>query len=318
MNRAARIITSTYQEQTEQYGHPAYRDAVNVDGDSPDENCKFAVVPPGVNLRIFDAETHGPEDERITDYLERMFERDIEAKRRSLPAVLCSSRLDPKKNHISLVEAFAQSEDLRASANLLIVLRGVESLRNREGLGDTEREVLDEIVDVVEAHDLWGAISAFSLGSQQELAAAYRHLSQRQSVFALTALYEPFGLAPLEAIAAGMPAVVTRNGGPSESLYDANTGEEFAVLVDPVDPEEIAAGLLRLVGPDNEWEAFRDAGRERVLARYTWERTAEGYAAVVREIVSDLLPIPPYFWDPRPENDLTVAQLTAIWRPRRR
>ncbi|MCL7454734.1 MAG: glycosyltransferase, partial [Anaerolineae bacterium] len=67
---------------------------------------------------------------------------------------------------------------------------------------------------------LWGKVSAFSLNSQQELASAYRYLSKRRSVFALTALYEPFGLAPLEAMAAGLPAIVTQNGGPSESLYE--------------------------------------------------------------------------------------------------
>ena len=34
---------------------------------------------------------------------------------------------------------------------------------------------------------------------------------------ALTALYEPFGLAPLEAMAAGLPAVVSKFVGPSAS-----------------------------------------------------------------------------------------------------
>jgi sucrose-phosphate synthase len=323
MNRAGRIITSTHQEQSEQYGHPAYHGAVDPEGSGSDGKCRFAVVPPGVNLRIFDADVQGPDDKQIAEYLERMLERDIETDRRALPAVLCSSRLDPKKNHIGLVEAFAQSHELRAAANLLIVLRGVESIHNREGLDDAERQVLDEIVEMCEAQDLWGAISAFSLGSQNELAGAYRHLGRRRSVFALTALYEPFGLAPLEAMAAGLPAVVTRNGGPSESLYDAATGQEFGVLVDPTDPEDIAAGLLRLVrpgtsvGPDNEWRAFRKAGRQRVLSLYTWERTAEGYETAIEEIVSDRLPIPSYFWDPRPENDLTVAQLATVWRPRR-
>jgi sucrose-phosphate synthase len=264
-----------------------------------------------VNLRIFDAQAEGPEDARIAGYLEEVLARDIDADRRALPAILCSSRLDPKKNHAGLVQALARNRALQAAANLLIVVRGAEDIHSRQGLTATERAVLDEIVDLCDEYDLWGKVSAFSLASQQELASAYRHLAGRRSVFGLTALYEPFGLAPLEAMAAGLPAVVTRNGGPSESLYDAETGQEYGVLVDPTDAGDIATGLLRLVGPEGEWSRFRDAGRARVLARYTWERTAAGYLKVLEKVRAERLAIPAYFWEPTPENDLGRAALAA-------
>lgn len=309
MNHATRIITSTRQERMEQYGHAAYRGAVD-----PADDAKFAVVPPGVNLRIFDAGVQGPDDRRIAGFVEQMLARDIASERLELPAVLCSSRLDPKKNHIGLVRAFAENSDLQAVANLLMVVRGATDIHSRQGFTASECAVLDEIVAVSEAHDLWGKISAFSLASQNELAAAYRHLSARRSVFALTALYEPFGLAPLEAMAAGLPAAVTRRGGPSESLYESATGREYGVLVEPTDPGDIAAGLLRLVGRDNQWHSFQQAGRERVLARYTWERTAAGYLSAIEEMLADRLSIPSYFWDPQPENDPTLESLGEIWQ----
>jgi sucrose-phosphate synthase len=308
MNRAVRIVVSTSQERKEQYGHAAYRGAVH-----PSDASRFAVVPPGVNLRIFEDEIQGPDDERIAAFLEGAIARDIDPDRRQLPGILCSSRLDPKKNHVGLVRAFASSFDLQAAANLLIVVRGIQDIHARAGLTDTERAILDEIVAICDAYALWGKVSAFSLTSQSELAAAYRHLSARRSVFALTALYEPFGLAPLEAMAAGLPAVVTRNGGPSESLFDEASGREFGVLVDPADPADIAAGLLRLLGADNEWQAFREAGRERVLARYTWQRTAAGYLTAIQEVLANRLPIPDYFWHPRPDNELGVESLAAVW-----
>jgi sucrose-phosphate synthase len=308
MNHAACIITSTEQERREQYGHSAYNHAVD-----PAQDGKFAVVPPGVNLRIFGADVEGPEDGRIAAYVEQMLARDVDAGRGELPAVLCSSRLDPKKNHAELVRAFAQSAELQAAANLLIVVRGAEDIHSRRNLTETEGAVLDEIVDICEQSDLWGKVSAFSLDSQQELASAYRYLSGRHSVFALTALYEPFGLAPLEAMAAGLPAVVTRNGGPSESLYDRETGREFGILVDPTDPQDIAAGLLRLVGPANEWQALHKAGRERVLDRYTWEQTAAGYLRVLERVLAARLPIPDYFWDPKPETEPSLGSLASIW-----
>jgi sucrose-phosphate synthase len=308
MNHAACIITSTEQELREQYGHPAYAGAVD-----PADDDRFAVVPPGVNLRIFGASVEGSEDDRIAAHLEQMLARDIDTDRRELPAILCSSRLDPKKNHAGLVQAFAQSPELQDTANLLIVIRGAQDIHSRRNLTETEGAVLDEIVEICERHDLWGKVSAFSLDSQQELASAYRYLSNRHSVFALTALYEPFGLAPLEAMAAGLPAVVTQNGGPSESLYDEETGREFGILVDPTDPQDVAAGLLRLVGPGNEWQAFHAAGQQRVLERYTWEQTAAGYLRVLEGMLAGHLSIPAYFWDPKLENEPSLGSLASVW-----
>lgn len=274
--------------------------------------------PPGVNLHIFDRDLHGGHDAQVAEHLERAIDRDIDPERRHLPVVVCSSRLEPKKNHIGLVLAFAHSPELQAAANLMLVVRGTEDIRRGMGLEGPERELMDQIVQTCEGTGLWGKVAGVSLQNQEELAGAYRHLGQRRSVFALPALYGPFGLAPLEAIAAGLPACVTRHGGPSESLCDAASGEEYGVLVDTDEPGDIARGLLRLVGPDNEWEHFREAGRRRVLARYTWEATARGYLTVLEQILAgpaptDGLPIPAYFTDPRPENDIGTQALAGFF-----
>jgi sucrose-phosphate synthase len=237
-----------------------------------------------------------------------------------LPAVVASSRLDPKKNHIDLVRAFARTPELHERANLVLFTGALnDPLRDASGARPTEQEVLAEILAEVEAHDLWGKISAFALQGQRALAAAYRFLAERGSVFALTALYEPFGLAPLEAAAAGLPLVVTENGGPSESLRDGGT--EYGVLVDPTDPDAIAAGLLRLLRDDEVWQTFARRGRQRVLDRYTWERTAEGYLAQIEAIVAHpdarrpdkLLPIHPYFRDAARDHDVTLEELKALY-----
>jgi sucrose-phosphate synthase len=228
--------------------------------------------------------------------------------------VIASSRLDRKKNHIGLVQAFAVSEDLRASANLAIVVRGLEDpLRDYDRLGPEEKSIMDEITGLISEQGLWGMMTAFPLNSQQELAAAYRSLAEGGSVFSVTALYEPFGLAPLEAMSCGLPAVVTQNGGPSESLCDEETGQEFGVLVDPADPEDVAQGLLRVVGSPESWQYFHQAGRQRVLDRYTWERTATGYERVIEHMRAARVPIPAYFMDPRPENEPSLSSLGSIW-----
>jgi sucrose-phosphate synthase len=314
INHAGRIITSTTQERLEQYGHPAYRGAVD-----PHDDSRFAVVPPGVNLRIFSPEPSSA-DPTIRQRIDAALARDIDEARRDLPLVIASSRLDEKKNHMGLVRAFAASADLRAAANLAIVVRGLEDpLHQYDSLSPDEKAIMEEITATMTEHELWGIVTAFPLNSQGELAAAYRVLAQRGSTFALTALYEPFGLAPLEAMSCGLPAVVTLNGGPSESMVEGD--REFGVLVDPADLTNIAYGLLRLVGPENEWRTFHRAGRQRVLDRYTWERTTEGYLRVIEEMLGDQpaqspdqgLLIPAYFSAPRPELDLAVDLLLDIW-----
>jgi sucrose-phosphate synthase len=273
MARAARVITSTEQERAEQYTHRLYRGVVN-----PGVRGKFAVIPPGVNLEIFGLDRRSESEDRIVERIEKMLDRDIPAERRELATVVCSSRLDAKKNHLGLIRAWSVSEALRRSANLLIITRGVpDPLRSwdREFRGE-ERDIFGQIVSQVRKSGLEYCVSAFDLNSQEELAACYRYLSRRRrGIFALSSVYEPFGLAPLEAMAAGLPAVVTRNGGPRESLRDE--GGAYGILVDPEDPEDIAGGLLELTADEPRRQEMQRRGRRRVLDRYTWERTALGY-----------------------------------------
>ncbi|MFP4202017.1 MAG: glycosyltransferase [Candidatus Acetothermia bacterium] len=314
MNRADRVITSTNQERYNQYGHPAYEGAVSVGDDE-----KFSVIPPGVNRRVFNEE-EGEEDEVIARRIRSALARDLPAERRDLPLVLCSSRLDRKKNHLGLVSAFVRSEKLRDLANLAIVVRGADNpLEEREKYEGEAKEILDELGATIQENDITDAVTSFPLENQKELAAAYRWAKDRRSVFALTALYEPFGLAPLEAMSCGLPAVVTDQGGPTESMVDSDTGEEFGVLIDPKDPEGIARGLLRLLDSKEAWKRFSLAGKARVLTRYTWEETARSYLRVLENISDQAdagepeLLIPDYFRNPSPETDIELERLAGLY-----
>jgi len=212
MNRAGVIITSTRQERREQYAHPAYAGAVDVTDDR-----RFRIIPPGVNLAIFAADVRNEQEAATHAHIEAMITRDLPPERRDLPLILASSRLDAKKNHIGLLKAFARSSALQARANLAIAVRGAEKpFLQLDRFTPDEQAVLRACKEILDQNQLWGKITTFSLNSQQALAAAYRYLTRRRSIFCLPALYEPFGLAPLEAMAAGLPVVVTRNGGPSD------------------------------------------------------------------------------------------------------
>ena len=319
MNRSRVNVTSTGQERFVQYTHNAYRGAVD-----PTDGARFAAVPPGVAMHIFDKESRTDDEEAVREHVGASLARDLSPDRRDLPCVVASSRLDPKKNHLSLVEAFASSPTLRASANLVILTGNMENpLEDYRDADEGERAVLDGIMATIDRARMRGMVSMFAVRGQRRLAAAYRFLAERRSVFALTANYEPFGLAPLEAMAAGLPAVVTKNGGPSESLREGD--EEYGVLVDPGDPEEVAAGLYSVAGNADRWRRFAEAGYGRVLAKYTWERTAEGYLEAMAEdrkaeSAADGIPapqtrleIPAYFTDPGGDEGASLGTLDALY-----
>lgn len=316
MNHSAVNIISTRLERFEQYSHRVYRGAVDVDNDD-----RFAVIPPGADFSIFGAEARAENEEVTQEHIQERLARDIALPRRDLPAIVASSRLELKKNILGLVQAFATSSTLQERANLVLLTGGLDDPLREEASDSVIEEVLAPIRQVVEDNDLWGKIAAFGLPdqSQESLASAYRYMVKRRSVFALTALYEPFGLAPLEAAVAGLPVVVTKNGGPSESLSQGD--QEYGVLVDPEDPADIAQGLERLLCNDDEWEYFAQAGKQRVLKKYTWESTAENYLTLLEQILSspqtqpqaELLPIHPYLRNPESQTDAALAELNNLY-----
>jgi UDP-glucose:(heptosyl)LPS alpha-1,3-glucosyltransferase len=63
-------------------------------------------------------------------------------------------------------------------------------------------------------------------------------------IFILPTLYEPFGLVILEALASGLPSVISACAGASEWLED---GIEAIFLQDPSDSEEAKAALLAIM-----------------------------------------------------------------------
>jgi len=89
-------------------------------------------------------------------------------------------------------------------------------------------------------------------------------------VLAMPSLHEGFGLAALEALAAGLPLVASARAPFTEYL-----DETCAVLVDPLSEEAIAAGLHEALAAS---PARREAGRQRAEA-HSWARVAVRHAA---------------------------------------
>lgn len=94
----------------------------------------------------------------------------------------------------------------------------------------------------------------------------------RAEVVALPSLYEPFGMAAAEALAAGKPVVTARTGGLQEIVRDGVDG----YLHRPGEPWELAERLQRILGDEGVRERMAEAAAEGAQ-RFTPERVAQIY-----------------------------------------
>ncbi|HTH53889.1 MAG TPA: glycosyltransferase family 4 protein, partial [Edaphobacter sp.] len=105
-------------------------------------------------------------------------------------------------------------------------------------------------------------------------------LFREASLFVLPSFYEPFGIAPLEAMLYQLPAVVTNAWALREFVTPGVTG----ALVEKGSVEDLATKLIQLLSnPDHLAEMGRQ-GRELVLSRYTWPAVVARMATVIRSL----------------------------------
>lgn len=98
-------------------------------------------------------------------------------------------------------------------------------------------------------------------------------------IYVQPSLYEGFGLTVLEAMASGVPVIISKNA----SLPEVAGGA--ALEFDPESEDELAGTIERLTGDRSLREQLRAKGRERA-ARFTWRRTAEETMRVYGEALS--------------------------------
>ena len=108
-------------------------------------------------------------------------------------------------------------------------------------------------------------------------------LLRSADVVVCTPWYEPFGIVPLEAMACGVPVVVSSVGGLVDTVVDGLTGFHVPAR-DPRAAGARAAGARR--GSRSGVRCSAARARKRVRARYSWSRiaaeTLDVYRAVAR------------------------------------
>ncbi len=179
------------------------------------------------------------------------------------PYILFMGRMQPRKNLVRLIDAFAHLAPDRA--DLTLVLAGpagwlAEPIRARvHGLGLEARVLFPGYIAEADK-------AALISGAQ---------------VFAYPSLYEGFGFPVLEAQACGVPLLASNTSSLPEVVGDGG------LLVDPLDTSAIAAGLARLLDDVMLRRTLIALGSAN-LRRFSWEATAR----TVLTVIENLLNIP--------------------------
>jgi teichuronic acid biosynthesis glycosyltransferase TuaC len=106
-------------------------------------------------------------------------------------------------------------------------------------------------------------------------------------LFVMPGVEEPFGVAFVEAMAAGLPAIGSRGEGGPEDIAAAGPG---MVLVEPDDPAALAGLLDQLTRDRAELARLGVAARETVAANFTWGRCGVETVAAYRAALAKAPP----------------------------
>jgi len=174
--------------------------------------------------------------------------------------LLFVSTLEPRKNILGLLEGFARAVAGGYEGDLVLVGRwGWKTEAARAALAASPARHRIHHLDYLKREELNAVLRA-------------------AEALVFPSLLEGFGLPVVEAMAVGVP-VITSN---VSSLPEV--GGDAVLYVDPRDPDDLAAAILRLAGDRQLRERLVAAARSRA-AQFRWEEAARATAAVFRRAV---------------------------------
>lgn len=175
--------------------------------------------------------------------------------------LLAVGSLQPRKNLVRLLRAYARLRQQEPTFQLQLVIVGRQLW--------LYREILQEIKQQNFAADV--IITGYA--SDEDLPALYR------SAVALVypSLFEGFGLPPLEAMACGTPVITSNSSSLPEVVGTA------ALLVDPYEEAALAQAMCNISGDATLRLQLRQAGIQQAKG-FTWSAAAEKTLKLYQEI----------------------------------
>jgi sugar transferase (PEP-CTERM/EpsH1 system associated) len=171
-------------------------------------------------------------------------------------------RLDPVKDHCTLIRGAEFALSLGVSLYLVIVGDGPERLRLEQDLG-SRRSLAGRTLLAGNARNVAEWLNAFD-------------------VFVLPSVTEGMSNTLLEAMSVGVPPIATRVGGNPEVVEDERCG----VLIDPGDFEALGHQLKRMATLPNWREGLGRNSRQRVETCFSLRRMLRAYSDMYSEVLT--------------------------------
>jgi glycosyltransferase involved in cell wall biosynthesis len=186
---------------------------------------------------------------------------DVLEATKETPYILFFGRLSWKKGIDTLLEAFASTK------TGYLVIAGTDD----EGLSYKLRTAISELGIAHRVHIVARTIS----GADKD------HLFRAARFFALTSVSENFANTVLEALAIGLPVVVTPGVGAAEIVLRAKGG-----LVVPKDATELGKAFEPLLASGSAAREMGERGRDYVLKNCSWDSVAAKMEALYQQCIS--------------------------------
>lgn len=178
--------------------------------------------------------------------------------------LLFLARLHPVKAIPILLEALASARRRGVAATLTVAGEGAPAYR-------AELEKLAASLALGEAVEFIGHVDADRK----------RILFSEADAYVLPSYQENFGIAAAEALAAGLPVIVSDRVGIAPQIAAAGAG-----VVVPVDPDALSGAIELLANDPRRRESMGTAAHRLAGAEFSWDHTAKSLLALYEELRS--------------------------------
>jgi glycosyltransferase involved in cell wall biosynthesis len=183
----------------------------------------------------------------------------------------------PEKSYRSAQILFIGTEFKRKGGPQLL-----EAFRTvRQSIPSAELHIVGptQVTDLPPGAFLHGHLSKSNPEQSTKLDSLFRDAS----LFVLPSLYEPYGIAPLEAMLYQLPAVVTNAWALREFVTPGVTG----ALVEKGSVEDLATKLTQLLANPDLLATMGRQAREMVLTQYTWPAVVRRMAPILQALAGE-------------------------------
>jgi glycosyltransferase involved in cell wall biosynthesis len=178
------------------------------------------------------------------------------------PFILNVGDLQPRKNQIGLIKAFAK------------LVRAYPQIKHKLALAGKDTWFAGRVREAAHDSGVADRIHFFGFVTDDDLLRLYNACD----LFAFPSFYEGFGLPALEAMACGRAVVCSSTSALPEVVDGA------AILTDPYSVDEMARAMADLL-LDSEMRARTERLGQRRAAVFNWQKTAQRTLEVYREVV---------------------------------